>query len=50
MGECANATVAQYFLLTDMIEQESDLFSAFEPQFAVNHKRLAALNRPASGG
>jgi hypothetical protein len=36
--------VRERFLLTRMLEQYLDLFSAFEPQFAVDHRRLSALN------
>jgi len=46
-GKVARDTVREKFLLTRMVEQELDLLSAFEPQFALNHKRLAALGRIA---
>lgn len=47
LGKAARETVREKFLLTRMVEQELDLLSAFEPQFALNHKRLAALGRVA---
>jgi trehalose synthase len=49
IGARAKETVGRRFLLPRMIEQELDLFSAFEPQFTMNHKRLAALGRPTGG-
>jgi trehalose synthase len=45
IGAQARETVRQRFLLTRKLEQYLDLFSAFEPQFAVNHRRLSALNQ-----
>jgi len=47
LGEKARQTVRERFLLTRKLEQYLDLFSAFEPQFAVNHRRLSALSQPA---
>jgi hypothetical protein len=35
-----------YFLLIRKLEQYLDLFSAFEPQFPVNHHHLPALSFP----
>lgn len=42
IGARAQKTVRERFLLTRKIEQYLDLFSAFEPHFAVNQDRLAA--------
>jgi glycosyltransferase involved in cell wall biosynthesis len=47
LGARARKTVQERFLLTRMLEQYLDLFSAFEPQFAVNHRRLSALSLPS---
>lgn len=47
LGEKARETVRQRFLLTRKLEQYRDLFSAFEPTFAVNHRRLSTLSRPS---
>jgi len=43
LGEHARESVRDRFLLTRMVEQELDLFAAFEPQFSVNHRHMAAL-------
>ena len=43
LGHEARETVRQRFLMSRLIEQYLDLFSAFETSFAVNHQRLAAL-------
>jgi len=43
IGSKAQKTVRQRFLLTRLIEQYLDLFSAFEPTFALNHRRVNAL-------
>jgi len=45
LGKRARETVRERFLLTRKIEQFLDLFSAFEPKFNFDHKRLAALGR-----
>lgn len=45
MGMKAQKTVRQRFLLTRLIEQYLDLFSAFEPQYAVKQQQLDALSR-----
>jgi trehalose synthase len=47
LGERARATVRERFLLTRMIEQSLDLFSAFEPEFRLNHRQAAALGHAA---
>jgi trehalose synthase len=44
LGAKAREVVRERFLLTRKLEQYLDLFSAFEPQFAVDHRRLSALN------
>lgn len=53
IGQRARQTVAERFLMTRKIEQYLDLFSAFEPQFSLNHRdglNLAlAPEGPASG-
>ncbi|UCH52261.1 MAG: glycosyltransferase, partial [Pseudomonadota bacterium] len=41
LGKRARETVRDHFLLTRMVEQELDLFSAFEPNFRLNHRRLS---------
>jgi trehalose synthase len=43
LGHEARETVRQRFLMSRLIEQYLDLFSAFETSFAVNHQRLSAL-------
>ena len=48
LGQKARETVRSRFLLARKVEQYLDLFSAFEPQYALNHKRQAALGRAAS--
>jgi trehalose synthase len=50
LGKQARETVRDRFLLTRKIEQFLDLFGAFEPQFALNHKRLAAIGQVAPPG
>jgi len=45
LGKQAHEAVRSRFLLSRMVEQELDLLGAFEPQFAMNHKHLAALGR-----
>ena len=44
LGIQAQKTVRERFLLTRKLEQYLDLFSAFEPRFAVNRQRLSALS------
>ena len=44
LGAKAREVVRERFLLTRKLEQYLDLFSAFEPQFAVDYRRLSALN------
>jgi trehalose synthase len=44
LGANAREVVRERFLLTRKLEQYLDLFSAFEPQFTVDHNRLSALN------
>jgi hypothetical protein len=44
LGIQAQETVRERFLLTRKLEQYLDLFSAFEPRFAVNRQRLSALS------
>jgi trehalose synthase len=44
LGAKAREVVRERFLLIPKLEQYFDLFSAFEPQFAVDHRRLSALN------
>ncbi len=46
-GQQAREAVRQRFLMSRLIEQHLDLFSAFETNFSVNHQRLAALAVPA---
>ncbi len=48
LGEKACDTVRDHFLLSREAEQNLDLFTAFEPQFAVDHRQLATLSRPPS--
>lgn len=43
LGRRARETVRERFLLTRLAEQELDLYSAFEPSFALNHRRASAL-------
>ncbi len=43
LGHEARETVRERFLMSRLIEQYLDLFSAFETSFSVNHQRLAAL-------
>jgi trehalose synthase len=50
LGRQARATVNEKFLLTRMIEQSLDLFSAFEPEFRLNHRQMAARGCAASAG
>jgi len=50
MGKRAQATVREKFLLTRMIEQSLDLFNAFEPEFKLNHRHMAALGHAATAG
>ncbi len=47
IGAKAQKTVRERFLLTRKIEQYLDLFSAFEPNFMFNHKRLNAVQGSA---
>jgi trehalose synthase len=47
IGAEGQKTVRQRFLLARKLEQYLDLFSAFEPQFAVNQQRLTALSLAA---
>jgi trehalose synthase len=44
LGAKGRERVRECFLLTRKLEQYLDLFSAFEPQFAVHHSRLSALS------
>ncbi len=46
LGTKAHKSVRRRFLLTRKIEQYLDLFSAFEPQYAVDRQQLEALSRP----
>ena len=48
LGEKARDRVRDHFLLSREAEQNLDLFTAFEPQFAVDHRQLATLSRPPS--
>jgi len=48
LGKQARKTVLERFLLTRKIEQLLDLFSAFEPNFQFDHKRLANLGQVAT--
>ncbi|HXG52793.1 MAG TPA: glycosyltransferase [candidate division Zixibacteria bacterium] len=50
MGRRARQTVCERFLLARKLEQFLDLFSAFEPQFAVDRQRLEALQSGALPG
>ena len=51
LGRRARETVREKFLLTRMVEQSLDMFSAFEPEFRLNHRQTAALGHtaPAQG-
>lgn len=49
IGSRAQKTVRERFLMTRLIEQYLDLFSAFEPNFAVNRQTLEALGQPRLG-
>jgi trehalose synthase len=50
LGQRARESVRERFLMSRLIEQSLDLFSAFETNFSVNRQRLAALSAPASAG
>ena len=43
LGGNARETVRKRFLMSRKIEQCLDLFAAFEPTFALNHRRMGAL-------
>jgi len=48
MGEAAHATVVERFLLSRVLEDELDMFGAFEQGFALNSSRLPARVRLGS--
>ncbi|MDH5537371.1 MAG: glycosyltransferase [Betaproteobacteria bacterium] len=51
LGAKAREVVRRRFLMSRKIEQYLDLFAAFEPSFALNHRRTAPLETaPARGG
>ncbi len=43
LGMAARETVREHFLMSRLAEQYLDLFSAFEPTFAPNHRRAGSL-------
>ncbi len=43
LGTAARETVREHFLMNRLAEQYLDLFSAFEPTFAPNHRRAGSL-------
>ncbi len=43
LGTAARETVREHFLMSRLAEQYLDLFSAFEPTFAPNHRRAGSL-------
>ena len=51
IGAKAQKSVRERFLLTRLMEEYFDLFSAFEPSFRFNHQRLNGLKNstPSAG-
>jgi hypothetical protein len=45
----AHDTVRRRFLMSRLLEQYLDLFSAFEATFTLNHQRLSVLGLPVAG-
>jgi len=44
LGDAARERVRQRFLMSRLVEQYLDLFTAFEPRFALNQSRATGLN------